>query len=244
MNYIWALILGVLQGFTEFLPVSSSGHLVLAQSLIPNFSQPGILFDVFLHFGTLFAVLFFFRKKIFKLSWKYVLYIVIATIPAVLVGFFLKDSIEILFSNVEIVGIALIITGLLNFLTHKHKEEIKELDSKKSVFVGFMQAFAIIPGISRSGSTIFSGIKSGLSSKDAAEFSFLISVPAIIGANVLEIYSSWGESINYVPYLIGFISAFISGIFAIKLVLKFLEERKFKIFAFYCLILGLITLLI
>ena len=244
MNYIWALVLGILQGFTEFLPVSSSGHLVLVQSLIPGFSQPGILFDVFLHFGTLFAVLFFFRKKIFELSWKYVLYIVIATIPAVLIGFFLKDSIEILFSSVEIVGIALIITGLLNFLTHKHKEEIKELDSKKSVFVGFIQGFAIIPGISRSGSTIFAGIKSGLSSKDAAEFSFLISVPAIVGANVLEIYSSWGESINYVPYLIGFISAFISGIFAIKLVLKFLEEKKFKIFAFYCLILGLITLLI
>ena len=244
MNYVWASVLGILQGFTEFLPVSSSGHLVLAQSLIPGFSQPGVLFDVCLHFGTLFAVLYFFRKRLFKLSFKYILYIVIATIPAVIVGFLLKDSISILFSSVEVVGVALIVTGLLNFLTYKHKEEKKELDPKKSIFVGLMQAFAIIPGVSRSASTIFAGIKSGLSSKDAAEFSFLISVPAIIGANVLEIYSNWGEKINYTSYIIGFIAAFVSGVFAIKLVLKFLEEKKFKIFAFYCLALGIITLLL
>lgn len=243
MSNIWALVLGVLQGFTEFLPVSSSGHLVLTQSLIPGFSQPGVLFDVCLHFGTLFAVLFFFRKRIFKLSFKYILYIVVATIPAVIVGFLLKDLISILFSSVEVVGVALIVTGLLNFLTSKHKEEEKSLNYKKSFFVGLMQAFAIVPGISRSGSTIFAGVKSGLTSKDAAEFSFLISVPAIIGANILEIYSSWGEKINYIPYIIGFIAAFISGVLAIKLVLKFLEEKKFKIFAFYCLALGIITLL-
>ena len=106
-----------------------------------------------------------------------------------------------------------------------------------------MQAFAIIPGISRSGATIFAGIKSGLSSKDAAEFSFLISIPAIIGANILEVYSNWGEKINYTSYIVGFIAAFVSGILAIKLVLKLLEEKKFKIFAFYCLALGIITLL-
>lgn len=243
MSYIWSLVLGVLQGFTEFLPVSSSGHLVLVQSLIPGFSQPGVLFDVCLHFGTLFAVLFFFRKRLFKLSFKYILYIVVATIPAVIVGFLLKDYIHRLFSSVTVVGVALIFTGLLNYLTSKHKEEEKSLDYKKSIFVGLMQAFAIIPGISRSGSTIFAGVKSGLSSKDAAEFSFLISVPAIIGANILEIYLSWGEKINYIPYIIGFIAAFISGILAIKLVLKLLEEKKFKIFAFYCLALGIITLL-
>lgn len=243
MEYIWALVLGVLQGFTEFLPVSSSGHLVLVQSIIPGFSQPGVLFDVVLHFGTLLAILFFFRKRILSLTWKYILYIVIATIPAVIVGFLFKDTISILFSSVEVVGVALVITGLLNFSTFKHKEENKSLDSKKSTFVGMMQAFAIIPGISRSGSTIFAGIKTGLSSKDAAEFSFLISVPAIIGANVLEIYSFGGESINYVSYLIGFIAAFISGIIAIKMVLKFLKEKKFKIFSIYCLILGMIVLL-
>ena len=243
MNNIWALVLGILQGFTEFLPVSSSGHLVLVQTIIPNFSQPGILFDVCLHFGTLFAVLFFFRKKLLKISFKYISYIVVATIPAVIIGFFLKDYIYELFSSIRVVGFALILTGLLNYLTSKHKEEEKELDYKKSIFVGLMQAFAIVPGLSRSGSTIFAGVKSGLSSKDAAEFSFLISVPAIIGANILEIYSSWGEKINYGTYTIGFIAAFISGIIAIKLVLNFLEEKKFKIFAFYCLILGIITLL-
>jgi undecaprenyl-diphosphatase len=244
MNYIWAAFLGILQGFTEFLPVSSSGHLVLAQSLIPNFSQPGVLFDATLHFGTVFAILFLLRKKIFHLSFKYVLYIIVATIPAVFVGFLLKDLIDVLFSSVEVVGIALIITGLLNYLSYKHIEENKDLNYKKSIFVGLMQAFAIIPGISRSGSTIFAGIKSGLSSQDAAEFSFLISVPAIIGANILEVFSNWGESINYTTYIIGFFAAFISGVFAIKLVIKFLKEKKFKIFAFYCLTLGLITLLV
>jgi len=243
MDYIWSLVLGVLQGFTEFLPVSSSGHLVLVQSLIPGFRQPGVLFDVCLHFGTLFAVLFFFRKKLFKLSFKYILYIIIATIPAVIVGYISKDSISSLFSSVGIVGAALVITGLLNFLTSKHKEEEKSLDYKKSLFIGLMQAFAIIPGISRSGSTIFAGTKSGLSCKDAAEFSFLMSVPAIIGANILEVYSNWGESINYTSYFIGFLAAFFSGVLAIKIVLKFLEEKKFKVFSFYCLVLGIITLL-
>ncbi|MBU0998385.1 undecaprenyl-diphosphate phosphatase [Patescibacteria group bacterium] len=243
MDYIWSLVLGVLQGFTEFLPISSSGHLVLVQSLIPSFRQPGVLFDVCLHFGTLFAVLFFFRKKLFKLSFKYILYIVVATIPAVIVGYILKDSISSLFSSVGIVGVALVITGLLNFLTSKQKEEEKSLDYKKSLFIGLMQAFAIVPGISRSGSTIFAGTKSGLSSKDAAEFSFLMSVPAIIGANILEVYSNWGESINYITYFIGFLAAFISGVLAIKIVLKFLEDKKFKVFAFYCLVLGIITLL-
>jgi len=243
MNYLWSLVLGVIQGFTEFLPISSSGHLVLVQSLIPGFAQPGVLFDVCLHFGTLFAVLFFFRKKLFKLSFKYILYIAVATIPAVIVGYISKNSISTLFSSVGIVGVALVLTGLINYLTDKQKEEEKSLDYKKSLFIGIMQAFAIIPGISRSGSTIFAGTKSGLSSKDAAEFSFLMSVPAIIGANILEIYSNWGESINYTSYFIGFLAAFISGILAIKIVLKFLEEKRFKVFAFYCLVLGIITLL-
>ncbi|MFH1971231.1 MAG: undecaprenyl-diphosphate phosphatase [Patescibacteria group bacterium] len=243
MEYVWSLVLGILQGFTEFLPVSSSGHLVLVQSLIPGFRQPGVLFDVCLHFGTLFAVLFFFRKKLFKLSFKYILYIAVATIPAVIVGYIFKDSISSLFSSVGVVGIALVITGLINFLTSKQKEEGKSLSYKKSLFIGLMQAFAIIPGISRSGSTIFAGTKSGLSSKDAAEFSFLMSVPAIIGANILEVHSNWGESINYTSYFIGFLAAFISGVLAIKIVLKFLQEKKFKVFAFYCLALGIITLL-
>lgn len=243
MDNIWALFLGVLQGFTEFLPVSSSGHLVLAQSLIPGFSQPGVLFDVTLHFGTLFAVLFFFRKKLLKLSLKYVFFILIATIPAFIVGFFLKDYFYGLFSNVRVVGYGLIVTGLFNYLTSKHEGKKESLDTKKSFFVGLLQAFSIVPGVSRSSSTIFAGVKSSLSPKEAAEFSFLMSVPVIIGANILEIYSNFGASINYTSYFLGFLGAFVSGIIAIKLVLKLLEEKKFKIFAFYCFALGIIVLL-
>ena len=243
MSYLWALFLGILQGLTEFLPISSSGHLVIAQSLIPGFSQPGVLFDVTLHFGTLFAILFFFRKKILKISWKYLFYIYVATIPAVFVGLFLQSYVTKLFSSVFTVGFALVVTAFLNYLTSKNKEQEKKLDIKRSLFIGLMQAFAIIPGVSRSGSTIFAGVKSGLSKKDTAEFSFLMSVPAVLGANLLEIYTNLGTKIDLLNYIIGFLAAFVSGIFAIKVVLNFLERDKFKIFFIYCLILGIIILL-
>ena len=243
MNIVWAVVLGALQGLTEFLPISSSGHLVLVQSLIPGFSQPGVLFDVTLHFGTLLAVLFFFRKKIMKLSRKYVFYIAIATIPAVIFGFILRDTVKLLFLSIPIVGLALVFTGLVNFLIDKSKDGEEKLNLKKSIFIGIAQAFSIIPGISRSGFTIFSGVKSGLSSKDAAEFSFLLSVPAVLGANLLEIVLNIGQKIEYGSYFAGFFTAFIFGVFAIRIVLKFLEEKKFKVFAFYCLVLGVLTLL-
>lgn len=243
MSLFYSALLGILQGLTEFLPVSSSGHLVLVQSIIPNFKQPGVLFDVTLHFGTLFAVLFFFRKKLLRLSLRYILFLIIGTIPAVIIGFFFKDFFVGLFSSFRLVGYALLISGILNFLIDKTLERNEKPDLKKSVFVGIAQAFAIFPGVSRSGSTIFAGVKSGLSCKDAAEFSFLLSAPAIIGANILEIFSSWGEKIDVFCYLTGFLFAFVSGIAAIGLVLKFLEEKKFKIFAIYCFILGLTILL-
>jgi len=249
-SFIYPVLLGILQGLTEFLPVSSSGHLVLAQSLIPGFSQPGVLFDVILHFGTLLAILIFFAKQIFRISVRYILLIIVGTIPAVIAGYFLQDSIAKIFSSTTLVGVALIITGLVNLLTSLSPRRNRKLNFKNSLLIGLAQAFAIIPGISRSGSTIFTAIKSGLSPKKAARYSFLLSVPAVFGANVLEIYKyikqpsfeavtrgMWGY------YALGFIAALISGVGAIGVVIRLLEKNKFRWFFYYCVIMGIAALI-
>lgn len=244
MNIFWSGALGILQGLTEFLPVSSSGHLVLVQSLIPGFFQPGILLDVILHFGTLLAVLVFFWKDLFKLSFRYYLYLALATIPAVVVGFLIKDKADLLFGSIRVVGISLMVTGIINLLTHKSKIGDKSLGLKNTFLVGIAQAIAIIPGISRSGSTIFAGVKQGISPREAARFSFLLSAPAIIGANVLEIFSLGSVKVDVPVYLVGFVCAFLAGLIAIKLVIGFLEKKKFLVFAIYCLIVGAFTFLL
>jgi len=190
MNFLFAAFLGIIQGLTEFLPVSSSGHLVIAQKLIPSFTQPGILFDVILHFGTLFSVLFFFRKKLLSyLNIKYLTILALGTLPAVVVRLLFKSQIETLFHSVRVVGFALLLTGTMNLLTDKIKSKDQRLTTKNSFLVGLAQAVAIIPGISRSGSTIFAGVAKGIDKKKAAEFSFILSIPAILGANILEIFS-------------------------------------------------------
>lgn len=244
MNYFWAILLGVVQGLTEFLPVSSSGHLVLVQSFIPGFSQPGALFDTVLHAGTLFAIVFFFRKEILKIKTKYISYLAVGTVPAVFFGFLFQSGVEGLFGSVRLVGAALILTGILNLLTNRAKSEKKKLKAKSSFIVGLAQALAIIPGISRSGSTIFAGVSQGISGKDAALFSFLLSIPAVFGANLLQIatHASFG-SLEIGIYILGFSAAFFSGIFAIGVVLKFLLSRRFNIFGFYCIALGILTLI-
>lgn len=245
MDVLSAAILGVVQGLTEFLPVSSSGHLVLAQSLIPGFKQPGIVFDVILHLGTLFAVLYFFRKKIFKLGFKYYGLIAVGTIPAILLGLVFKSQIEALFVNVKLVGAALILSGILNYLTNGAKVGKKAVGVKESLMVGVAQAAAIIPGLSRSGSTIFAGIKQGVKPEEAVEFSFLLSIPAILGANILELAGrGFNGSLSSGSYVAGFVTAFISGFLAIGLVLKFLVSKKFKFFAVYCIGLGILALLL
>ena len=240
MTFFWSIILGVVQGLTEFLPVSSSGHLAILQSLIPNFSQPGVVFDVTLHLATTLAVIYFFRQSILKLKAKYILLLIVGTIPAVVVGFLFKDFIEPLFGSVALVGTALLVSSLLNFLTDRQTAKIKIPSFLDSLIIGFFQAIAIIPGLSRSGSTIFAGSSLGVDKKEAAKFSFLLSVPAVLGANALEIYShsSEIENIDYFVYGAGFLAAFITGYLAIKVVIDLLAKNKFRIFAVYCLLLG------
>ena len=245
MNIISSIFLGFLQGLTEFLPVSSSGHLILVQSLIPGFSQPGVLFDVFLHFGTFFAVVVFFWKEIIKLPLKYYLYLVLGTIPAAFIGYFFQSQLETLFTSTKLIGFALLVTGVANLLTDRMKSRGKKLSFKNSFITGVFQAIAIIPGVSRSGTTIFASVAQGVDKKSAAKFSFLLSIPAVLGANILE-FTTYGlnEIENYTFYLTGFVFSFASGLLAIYLVFKFLTQRKFKIFAYYCFFLGILAILL
>jgi undecaprenyl-diphosphatase len=247
MNVFSSIVLGVLQGLTEFLPVSSSGHLVIAQTIVPGFSQPGVLFDVILHAGTLFAVIFYFRNDIFRLSKEYIVMLLIGTIPAVIVGFLFSFYIERLFTNIRVVGVMLLITAIMNLLTDLkiRQKKIFLNGYARSLFVGIFQAFAIIPGISRSGSTIFAGSMAGFNKKDAAEFSFLLSIPAVFGANIYEIIKHSSKvSIDIFPYLLGFMASFVVGYLSIRLVLNTLSNSKFKYFALYCFILGIIVIIL
>ena len=244
MDLIWSIILGLIQGLTEFLPVSSSGHLVISQHFIPGFSQPGVLFDVVLHLGTLFAVVYFFRKKILTLSRQYYLLLIIGTIPAGLFGILFQKSLESTFGDYKMLGIELIITGILNFLIDKANTAKDKITYENSLLIGIGQAIAIIPGISRSGTTIFTGVKLGIDRKKAAEFSFLLSIPAILGANIIQIISHGLSNIpNPLYYFVGFLAALLSGVLSIRLVFKTLSEKKFGIFGIYCIVLGVLVLL-
>lgn len=245
MGYLEVFILGVVQGLTEFLPVSSSAHLVILQSFFPRFSQPGVLFDAFLHLGTLFAIIFYFRNEIFRLKISYIVFLILGTLPAVVVGILFSDFIESFFSNLKLVGFALLLTAIFNFYSDKFSSGGKGLDRRNSIFIGLFQALAIIPGVSRSGSTIFAGILSGVSKDESARFSFLLSVPAVLGANLLQFLKyGTGSDYNFGLYFFGFLVSFLFGILGIYLAFRFLLARNFKVFSFYCLVLGILTIFI
>lgn len=244
MNIFWVAVLGILQGFTEFLPVSSSGHLVIVQEFIPGFTQPGVLFDVVLHAGTLFAILYFYRKIIIKLRVNHLLLILIASVPAALFGFLFQPAVEGLFTNIRIVGLALIVTGILNLLTDKVTSKKRKVTPERAFLIGVAQAVSIIPGISRSGTTIFAGTALGLKRKETAQFSFLLSIPAVAGANLLQIVSIGTNNGVSIPlYFVGFLSSFVAGVSAIRIVLRFLLTSRFKVFGVYTLLVGVLILI-
>lgn len=245
MNIFSFIFLGILQGLTEFLPVSSSGHLVLAQSLMPSFTQPGVLFDVVLHLATSFAVLVYFRERILKYTLSDVVLLAVGTIPAFIVGFFFKDFIETLFLSVKVVGVGLLVTAIFNFMTDRayaRRESISKIDA---FLIGVFQAVAIVPGISRSGSTIFAGTNLGVRRETAASFSFILSIPAIMGASFLEFVTrDGGVQVPFANYLFGGIFAFLSALLAIYIVINLLSVKRFRGFSIYCLVLGIIALLV
>ena len=241
-NLFSALVLGVVQGLTEFLPVSSSGHLVIFKSFFPSFPATSGLFEIFLHAGTLLSILYYFRKTLLQ-DTGYLRPIIIGTIPAVVVGFLLRDHVDVLFSSLTLVGFALLFTGLVNIRTSKSEEKSGKLDDKSALFIGIFQAIAIIPGVSRSGSTIFAGVSRGVARKESAKFSFLLSIPAVLGANLLEFSKINFGQIDFPVYVVGFFAAFLSGLFAIGAVFKFLKSKRFYLFGYYCLAAGAIVLI-
>ncbi len=245
-----AIILGLVQGLTEFLPVSSSGHLVIVQALF-QIDQPMITFNVFVHLGTLVAVFAVFWDDIKRLIRnplnKTVALLIVGTIPGALLGFFLNDIFEQLFSSLIAVAIALIITGIFLHISDRidGKKEIADLSFKSALLIGLFQGLAISPGLSRSGSTIFGSILCGLKREEAARFSFLLSIPIILGAGakqVLDMSGQGGLNLEW-TFVLGALIAAISGYFAIKLFLKLLAKRNLRYFSYYCWFIALVLLL-
>ncbi len=248
MDFFSATLLGVIQGLTEFLPVSSSGHLVLVQKLLPNFSQPGVTFDVFLHLGTLLAVFIYFRRKIWQIIFDsaYIKLLFVGSLPAFIIGFAFRDLLEDSFSVGGIfLALQFLITAIFCFLTDYKKGSKTKITTRDSLWIGLAQAFAILPAISRSGATIFTGATLGINKKEAATYSFILSVPAIIGANALELISHRATIFPLpAPYLIGLFASLLTGMVSIYLTIKLLDRRLFRVFGVYALVIAFIALFI
>jgi len=275
MTLLEALLLGVVQGLTEFLPVSSSGHLVLGKKLLGVAAEMPVTFEVVVHMGTLLATLIVFWKVVKEIlvslgrivtrrsnsrppddpsCWLAVL-IVVATIPAGLVGAFFEDNIESMFSSTPTVAVALCVTGALLFATRSaggspvvrngprqaRADSIADVSLGQALAVGVAQAIAITPGISRSGSTIVTGLLCGIGPEAAATFSFLLSMPAIAGAIVLKArdISSAASAVGAAPLIAGFVSSLVVGYVALRLLLGFVRRGQLHWFAYYCWLIGL-----
>ena len=252
MEIFEIVILGIIQGITEFLPISSSGHLVIAQHIL-GIKSPGNKLEVLFHFGTLMSIFYVFLNDIKQIllslnqknNQSFIFYIIIGTLPAAFAGLFLKHYFLEIFDNVNLVGVAFCFTGVILILSITFKNNQKEIVLSSSILVGIAQAIAIIPGISRSGSTISICMYLGIPPKDAARFSFLLSIPIILGASVLgylEIESD--KTFNNLILVVAIISSFITGVLALKILLKILEAGRFHLFGIYCLIVGVSTIFI
>ena len=259
MDILNAIILGIIQGLTEFLPVSSSGHLeifkvILGDNKLPNES---LLMTVILHFATACSTIVVFKDDIKDLilglfsfekndSFWFSVKIILSMVPAVFVGFFFESEIESLFNgNLTIVGCMLILTGALLFLADKAKPSEKKISLSSSLLVGIAQAIAIVPGISRSGATISTAVILGIDKENAAKFSFLMVVPLIIGKVIKDITSA--ETIinneSVFPLIIGFVFAFITGMIACKWMIKLVKDSKLKYFSIYCFLIGIFSII-
>lgn len=257
MSPVIAVLLGVLQGLTEFLPVSSSGHLALAQLLVPGFEQPGVFFDAMLHVGTASAVVWYERAEIRR--WlsapegrRLLGLLVLGTLATAVVAFPLKHTAEAAFSRALWVGIALIVTGLIVGVTRwlpGGRRDEAAMDWRQAVVIGLAQGVAVFPGLSRSGLTIAAALGAGMNRRWAPRFSFLLGVPAILGVAVLEVVDERhalavaGGGYWFVC-LVGAVAAGVAGFFALKLVIATLSSRVFHRFAWYCVPVGVIVVLL
>jgi len=266
LTYGWAMALGLLQGLTEFLPVSSSGHLAIAQHFIPGFSQPGLLFDVMLHVGTLasvgvyfwrdLAALFFGRRgNPYPLSraerYRLLGIMALATVVTGVIGVALKHRVEQAFASLLTVALMLLVTGLILLggaavasRAGQGKRE-RQTGLGDALFVGLMQGLAVMPGISRSGSTISASLARRLEPAWAARFSFLLSIPAVAGAAVLECRECTTLPAGELPvYIAAAAVAFVTGLAAIRLVIGVIQRGRFGLFSYYCFGLGGLLLLV
>jgi undecaprenyl-diphosphatase len=258
MDVFEAIILGIIQGLTEFLPVSSSGHLELAKAILGDTSVPeeSLTFTVVLHFATALSTLVIFRKEVaeilrglFQFTWndelKFSLKIIISMIPAVLVGLLFEEQLESFFGGkILLVGVMLLLTALLLLLADKAKNTTKEVSFSNSVIIGISQAIAMLPGISRSGATISTSVLLGIDRTRAAKFSFLMVVPLIfgkIGKDVLSGDLSF-QSSEIIPVSAGFIAAFLAGLVACKWMIAIVKKSKLSYFSIYCAIVGFIAI--
>lgn len=268
MDILQGIIIGIVQGLTEFLPVSSSAHLVFIQNLLGV--ESSLAFDTFLHLGTLIAVLWFFRWDIIKMlkSWwlsigdilqgrfregfysdpykRLAWYVILATIPVGIVGVLFEDSIDALFSGALYVpAFFLFVTGTILYLSQRMNSgnvNLNNISKKEALWMGLGQACAILPGLSRSGTTIAAGLTIGLEKEFAAKFSFILSIPAILGAFVLQVKDIGSAlDVNFLPVFLGFIAAIIAGYLAIKWMLDLIQNRSLDIFAYYCWLVGIIV---
>ena len=269
MDILQAIIIGLVQGLTEFLPVSSSAHLIFTQQAL-GLSDVGLAFDVLLHVGTLVAVVAYFFSDIIsmikgfflslidlkdgkfmeevrrdpykKLAWL----TIIATIPVGIVGVLFNDLVESLFTGITVPAFFLLITGCLLYVSQRMNSggiDLSNITLKEALIMGCGQALAVMPGLSRSGTTIAAGLFSGLDKEFAAKFSFILSIPAILGAGVFQLKDLSGGNVEIEACIAGFIVAVISGYLAISVLLKIVREKSLDIFAYYCWIVGIIVLI-
>lgn len=255
MDILHASLLGLIQGLTEFLPVSSSGHLAITQHFLPGFEQPGVLFDVLLHVATTLAVILYFRHDLWRLACCYfrpreqsqndrhILHmLILGSVPTAIIGLGGKDFFTGLFDNLLVVGCMLLVTATLLVLAEKVRRDgrpLSQLKSSDALLVGIAQGLAILPGISRSGATISCLLLRGLDGESAARFSFLLALPAIGGAMLLSLKDLRQVAVEALPgYALGALLAFLSGLFAIRCLLVVVRQKRLIGFAVYCLLVG------
>lgn len=255
--------LGVLQGLTEFLPVSSSGHLVLVQSWLPGFREPGVLFHATVHLATLGAVLLYFRRDVAALACaglkprradpaavRLLVLVAAGTLPTALIGFLFKSELERLFASVPTAASMLLVTGALLVATDRARGRDANIERMRvwhALLIGLVQGLAIIPGLSRSGATVAAGVLSGVGRDLALRYSFLLSIPAILGAFTLQLLShgmDGTQDVNGPGYAAAFLAAFVTGYLGIEVLLRVLLSRRLTWFALYCWSLGGTVLII
>jgi len=257
MTVFEAIILGLIQGLTEFLPVSSSGHLEIGHVLFGVHTDSNLSFDIVVHGATVLSTLVVFRKEIFELfvalfkfSWneptQYVAKLVLSAVPVAVVGFLFEEQIEALFSgNLVFIGSMLLVTATLLSLAYFVKKHERKIGFIDAFIIGLAQVLAIVPGILRSGSTIATGLIIGNNKNNLAKFSFLMVIIPILGANFIKLVSgdlSQQQGLEMLPLFAGFIAAFVSGLLACRLMVNIVRKGKLIYFAVYCVVIGVIAI--